>query len=658
MGIKRGGVLMKLLEPGQIGNVSLKNRAVSSPMITGYANRDGDVTERLIRFYEAKARGGVGLIIVEYSYIDQKASQSARCQMGAYDDTNIIGLARLSEVMQEAGAKTCLQLVHTGRQRFIGTAPMVAPSRVPWEALLMGGGVIPTELSIEEIREIVEAFGDAALRVKQAGFDMVELHAAHGYLITEFLSPHTNRRTDMYGGTLRERMRFVLEIVDNCRKKVGPDYPVLARLSGSEYMEDGLQIEDTIAIAKALENAGISGFDMSGGNHHTLHTQVVPSNQPLAFNTWAAEAVKKEVTVPVMATGSITSPALAEQILQEKGVDFIGFGRPFVADPFFMKKTEEGRPEDIRPCIRCCEGCLNRGIMINHGMKCSVNVAIGREESFAQLEYDGNDPAPESKKVLVIGGGPGGMEAARVAKLRGHQVTLYEKREELGGVLIEASVPEFKHDLIPLIKYFSTQMEKLEVEVHTGEEATVETVEAQKPDVVIVATGATPVIPDVMGIDNPIALNPIEVYQGKEVGNRVVVVGGGMIGSEMGLWLGEKGKEVTITSRQEDVVYGHDVTHHIVLMERLAKAGVKLRPKMVLHEVTDEGVVMQDSARGFAKEAIACDNAIIVAGFTPNRDLADQLTQKGYRVISVGDCVSARMIHDAVYEGHLAARSI
>jgi 2-enoate reductase len=255
-------------------------------------------------------------------------------------------------------------------------------------------------------------------------------------------------------------------------------------------------------------------------------------------------------------------------------------------------------------------------------------------------------------------GGPGGMEAARVAKLRGHQVILYEKRDELGGVLIEAAVPEFKRDLIPLIKYFRTQMEKLGVEVHTGEEATVETVEAQKPDVIIVATGAKPSLPDVIGIDNPIALNPIEVYQGKDVGDKVVVVGGGMIGSEMGLWLGEMGKEVTITSRQEEVVYGHDVTHHIVLMERLAKAGVKLRPKMVLYEVTDEGVVMQNIARGFAKEAIACDNAIIVAGFTPNRELADQLTQKGFRVKAVGDCVSARMIHDAIYEGHLAARSV
>ncbi len=654
----KGELNMKLLEPGNIGNVGLKNRAVSSPMITGYASRDGDVTERMLRFYQAKARGGMGLIIVEYSYIDQKASQSARCQLGAYDDTNIIGLARLSEVMHEAGARTCLQLVHTGRQRFIGTPPIVAPSRVPWEALMRRGAPVPTELAIEEIREIVNSFGDAALRAKQAGFDMVEIHGAHGYLITEFLSPHTNRRTDMYGGSLQERMRFALEVVENCRRKLGPDYPLLIRLSGSEYMDDGLVIDDTIKIAKALEDAGISAFDISGGNHHTLHTQVVPSYLPLAFNTWAAEAVKKEVGVPVMATGSITNPQLAEDILENRGLDFIGFGRPFVADPYFMKKVKENRSEDIRPCIRCCEGCLARGIMSNHGMKCSVNVAVGREESFGALQYEGIDPAPQPKNVVVIGGGPGGMEAARVARLRGHTVSLYEKRDRLGGVLIEASVPEFKQDLKQLVQYLAAQMDKLGVDLHLQEEATGDTIKKTKPDAVIAATGAVPVMPDVIGINKPRAVNPLDVYRGKRLGATVVVVGGGMIGSEIGLWLAEMGKDVTITSRQEEVVYGHDVTHYTVIMDRLAVAGVKMRPHMLIYEITNEGVVMQDMKRGFQKEFMPCDHAVIVAGFTPNRALIDTLLQDGHTVIPVGDCISARKIHDAIYEGHLAARSL
>lgn len=649
---------MKLLEPIIVGNVTLKNRAVSSPMITGYANRDGDVTERLLRFYEAKARGGMGLIIVEYSYIDQKASQSARCQLGVYDDTAIIGLSRLAEVMHEAGAKTCLQLVHTGRQRFIGTSPMVAPSRIPWEALLRRGACIPTELSIEEIREIIESFGDAALRAKQAGFDMVELHGAHGYLITEFLSPHTNRRTDMYGGSFPARMRFALEVVGNCRKKIGPHYPLLIRLSGSEYMPDGLVIEDTIKIARALESAGITAFDISGGNHHTLHTQVVPSYLPLAFNTWAAEAIKKEVGIPVMATGSITSPQLAESILEGKGLDLIGFGRPFVADPFFMKKLEEGRPEDIRPCIRCCEGCLARGIMSNHGMKCSVNVAAGREESFAKLQYDEADRAPQSKRVLVVGGGPAGMEAARVARLRGHQVSLYEMRDQLGGVLIEASVPAFKHDLKPFIRYLTAQMDRLGVDVHLGTEVSLALVKDANPDVIILATGAAPIIPDVAGRDKPLAVSPIEVYRGTEIGATVVVVGGGMIGSEIALWLAEKGKAVTLTSRQEEAVYGHDVTHHIVILERLAQAGVQLRSRMLLCEITDTGVIMQDIRDNYRKVPLPCDHAVIVAGFRPNRTLADELSREGFRVLPVGDCVSARKIHDAVYEGHLAARSV
>lgn len=649
---------MKLLEPGMIGSVHLKNRAVSSPMITGYATRDGDVTDRLLRFYKAKAQGGMGLVIVEYSYIDQKASQSARCQLGAYDDTNIIGLARLSEVMHEEGAKTCLQLVHTGRQRFMGIPPIVAPSPVPWEALHRRGVPVPTELSVEEIHDIVESFGDAALRAKQAGFDMVELHGAHGYLITGFLSPHTNRRTDMYGGSLQGRMRFALEVVDNCRKKLGPDYPLLIRLSGSEYMDDGLAIEDTLEIAKTLENAGITAFDLSGGNHHTLHTQVVPSYLPLAFNSWAAEAVKQEVSIPVMATGSITSPALAETILQETGVDYIGFGRPFVADPYFMKKVQEGRPEDIRPCIRCCEGCLARGIMSNQSMKCSVNVAVGREESFGALQYTGDDPAEKTRNVMVIGGGPGGMEAARVAHLRGHHVILYEKRKQLGGVLIEASVPDFKQDLRPLIQYLKAQLGNLGVTCHLGKEVTRETVLKENPDVIIAATGADPAIPDVPGIDKPLAVDALQVFRGHKLGQQVVVIGGGMIGSEIGLWLAEQGKEVTVTSRQENPVYGHDVTHHNVIMERLANADVTLLPQLLLYEITDDGVIMQNIAHGFQKQTIPCDHVVIVAGFKPNRALVDELLNAGHTVIPVGDCVSARKIHDAIYEGHLAARSV
>ena len=648
----------KLMEPGEIAHMTLKNRVVSAPMVTGYATRDGMVTERLLRFYAEKAKGGTGLIVVEYSYIDQEASKSAYCQLGVYDDECIIGLAQLAESIQENGAKACLQIEHCGRQKFIGTFPMVAPSRVPWEALLAMGAVIPTELGIEEIRHIVESFGDAARRTKQAGFDMVEIHGAHGYLITNFLSPHTNRRTDMYGGSLNERMRFGLEVAENVRKKVGPSYPVCIRLSGTEYIEDGVMIEDTIAFAKELENIGIDVFHISGGNHHTMHCQVVPSNQPLAFNTWAAEAVKKEVKARVIASGSITSPELAESILREGKGDFVSLGRPLVADPYFPKKAELGNSEEIRHCMRCNQGCLQKGIMAGKSLMCSVNVAVGREDRFARLQYDENDPAALSKSVFVVGGGPGGMEAARVAALRGHKVKLFEKREQLGGALLEASVPEFKHELKDLVDYLSNQLKRLNVDVHLNTEITAAQIFKKRPDAVVVAAGSKPSMPEIPGIDSENCINGLEVYKGRDVGETVVIVGGGMLGSELALHLAEKGKKVILTTRQEKIAYDMEMAHSIVFMGRLVNSGVRVHTNKLLSQITPEGVVMLDLARLGERTEVKADTIIVMGGFQPDQSLCEQLNGNGLQVIPVGDCIQPRGIHEAIYEGHLAARSI
>lgn len=648
----------QLMQPGRIANMTVKNRVVSAPMVTGYATRDGMVSERMLRFYAEKARGGVGLIVVEYSYVDREGSKSAYCQLGVYDDECIIGLAQLAEAIQENGAKACLQIEHCGRQKFIGTFPMVAPSRVPWEALLQMGGVIPTELSIEEIQVIVESFGDAARRTKQAGFDMVEIHGAHGYLITNFLSPHTNRRTDMYGGSLQERMRFGLEVAENVRKKVGPDYPVCVRLSGTEYIENGVMIEDTIAFAKELENIGIDVLHVSGGNHHTMHCQVVPSNQPLAFNSWAAERVKKEVNVPVIASGSITSPELAESILQEGKGDFVSLGRPLLADPYFVKKAEQGKPDEIRRCIRCNQGCLQKGIISGKSLMCSLNVAIGREDRFARLQYDENEPAPQSKDVFVIGGGPGGMEAARVAALRGHKVTLFEKRDTLGGALIEASVPEFKRDIKGLIDYLANQMKRLNVAVHLNTEITDAQILDRAPDAVIVAAGSKPTMPDIPGIESEKCVNGLDVYKGKEVGETVVIVGGGMLGSELALHLAEKGKKAILTTRQERIAYDMETAHYIVFIEKLTKSGVQVCTQKMLSQITPEGIVMLDLARLGERSELEVDTVIIMGGLQPDQELWEQIRGNGVHVIPIGDCIKPRSIHEAIYEGHLAARSI
>ncbi|NIQ37413.1 MAG: FAD-dependent oxidoreductase, partial [Proteobacteria bacterium] len=469
---------------------------------------------------------------------------------------------------------------------------------------------------------------------------------------------HTNRRTDMYGGSLKERMRFGLEVAGDVRKKVGPDFPVGIRLSGTEYVDKGVMIEDTITFAKELEDVGVNVFHISGGNHHTMHCQVVPSNQPLAFNVWAAEAVRKEVSVPVIASGSITSPKLAESILEEGKADFIGLARPLLADPYFVKKAEEGRVKEIRPCIRCNQGCLQKGIMSGKSLMCSVNVAVGREDRFARLEYEENDPAPQPRKVLVVGGGPGGMEAARVAALRGHKVRLFEKRDRLGGALLEASVPEFKTDLRPLIDYLSNQLKKLKVDINLRKEKTAREIIDEKPDAIILATGSKTSMPQVPGIDKPNVVDGLDIWRGKDVGKTVLIVGGGMLGSELALSLGEKGKDVVLTTRQRQIGYDMEIAHFIVLMERLMKAGVQTETQKLLQEVTDEGAIMVDLGRLGEKIKIKADNVIIMGGLKPDISLYQELRESGLTTYAIGDCVQPRGIHEAIYEGHLAARSL
>jgi 2,4-dienoyl-CoA reductase-like NADH-dependent reductase (Old Yellow Enzyme family) len=448
----------KLFEPGWIGNVRLKNRVIKAPQHTGLANPDGSITDRMLRYYKSVAFGGVGMVIVEYAWIDNDASRASPCQLGIAGMDHIPGLSLLAQTVQANGAKAAIQISHAGRQRFTLEQPK-APSAVPWEELYAAGCPAPQALTFDEILQIVRSFGQAAKRAQVADFDMVEIHACHGYLISNFLSPRTNKRTDWYGGSLENRMRFLLEVVAEIKGQVGPEYPVCVRVSGTDYEPDGTTIEETVELCRRLEAMGVAAIHMSGGNHHQTIHEVSPMGISLAHNVWAAAAVKKEISIPVIASGSINLPGLAQRILVEGKGDFIGLGRPLWADPEWPLKAMQGRLGDIRPCIRCNDGCLARGDHQAKTVSCSVNVAVCREDEFEITK------AEHSMNVAVIGGGPAGMEAARVCALKGHQVTLYEKRE-LGGALLEAAIPEFKApDLRPLVDYFKTQIKKLKIRV-------------------------------------------------------------------------------------------------------------------------------------------------------------------------------------------------
>ncbi len=633
-----------LFSPFQVGNLKLKNRIVKAPQTTGLSNRDGTVTPRLIRHYADIAKGGAGLVIVEYAYVDDIASKSCHCQIGISNHEHIAGLGWLADTIKNNGAKAGIQIEHCGRQRFLGP-PMKSASRQPWPMLAEQFNYIPEELTIDEIKVIVDAFGNAALRAVDAGFDLVEIHAAHGYLITNFLSPHSNHRTDWYGGNRENRFRFLGEIVADCRKKIGPDFPLTVRLSGSDYEPEGMTIEDTVYYAQQLERLGINALHISGGDHHTMIHQVSPMQMPVCYNTWAAEAIKKEVHIPVMASGSITLPEYAEDIIATGKADFVTLGRPLWADPEWPKKALEDRPEDIRPCIRCNEGCLQRSSFKGRTVMCAVNPLLGFEDDLAI------QPAAKRKQVLVIGGGPAGMEAARVCALKGHQVTIYEKRK-LGGYLHEAGAAEFKADIRHLTDYLITQIQKLEIPV-VEEEATLATVEQGNYDAVIVAVGATPICLRVPGADSPKVVNALDVLNGKKVGKEVVVVGGGLIGTETAIELAEKGCKTTIVEMMDEIMGNCAITDVIAYWGKIAQYGVGVMPGHQVVEVNDSGVVVMD--RKGNTIPLPAEHVVMAVGLKPQRQLFEALEQQGREVYEIGDCVEAGKILDAFHTAYKTA---
>jgi len=636
----------KLFEPGYIGNLWVKNRLVTACIQTSYGSKDGCVTDRIIRHYADLAKGGAGLVTIDCVYIGDEASKESECELGLSVNDFRAGMQWLTATIKANGARSCVQLEHAGIQRFPGVAPIKGPSAIPWEEIPPGAPP-PEELTIPEIQEIVGQFGDAALRAKECDFDAIEVHCGHGYLLTNFLSSVRNRRNDIYGGSFENRNRIVLEIIDDIHKKVGPDYPISVRVTCTDYEEGGISIEDTKVLCQALEKAGVNIIHVSGGTHHVIDHEHAPMYGPLANNVWAAEEIKKVLNIPVIASGSITTPELAEQILEEGKADFVSFGRPFIADPYFPIKAQEGRPEDICPCIRCLD-CVARGVMVG-SVNCAVNVAVGKEEQFRIT------PSAKPKKVAVVGGGPSGMEAARVAALRGHEVTLFEKRK-LGGMLIEASAPEFKADIRKLIDYLSTQVKKTGVKV-INSEATSKTIKDGKFDAVIVAIGATPWTPVVSGLDKPSVVGALDVLDGAKTGKSVIVVGGGRIGCDVALFLAEQGKKVTITTRGDAIAREFNQAEHIAFFKRLSKQNVEIITGVHLTEVTDSGVIVYD--RWGTKSDLKGDSVVLAAGLKANRGLFDELWQiPTLEIYAVGDCVEPRTIYDAIHEGYWAAYAI
>ncbi len=644
----------KLFTPGNIGSLEIPNRIVKAPTSTGMSNMDGTVSDRLFRHYQNIARGGVGLLIVEYAYVDEIASKSAHCQLGISSNEHITGLSWLAEMIKGEGARAGIQIEHCGRQKFLGTRPIKSASAVAWPKLreVVGDQAIPEVLSVAEIKEIVASFGNAALRAVLAGFDLVEIHGAHGYLLTNFLSPHTNKRTDDYGGSLENRMRIVAEIVQDVRAKIGPDFPLTIRLSGTDYQPDGFGIEETIEVAQALEKLGIDAIHASGGDHHMMVHQVSPMGIPRGNNVFAAEALKKHLSIPVIASGSITLPDFAEEVLSRGRGDFVGLARPLWADPQWPNKARAGKLEDIRPCIRCNVGCLDRGFFKFRAVSCTVNPQIGRE---GELDIT---PAQVTKKIAVVGGGMAGMEAARVARLRGHEVTVFEKRK-LGGVVIEGSVAEFKSDLRFLIRNMSSQVANSGAKMVMAP-ADADLIGSGGYDTVIVATGGRASVPDIPGMKGNKVVDSLDVFSGQAaVGQQVVVLGGGETAVEAALYLAGQGRGVTLLHRRELMTKDCVITDKLVYLQMLAEKNVKV---MIPYQATgiEGGALTARHTQTGEELTLQADTIVTALGYVPGDNaLAAELRRRGGMAVhEIGDGVRTAKIHDAIHAGFKLAQRL
>ena len=639
-----------LLKPGKIGRMELKNRVVSAPMGTMNSNPDGFVTQTVIDYYIEEAKGGLGLIVVEGTHVDDILSQSSYNQLGLFNDEHVTGWARLVTAVHDYDVKIVAQIVHVGHQIQLKDK---RESLGPSEMVEMQGGVVPFPIrgiTREEIAQVIEDFSDSAYRAKMAGCDGVQIHGAIGHLICMFCTPFYNRRTDEYGGTPENRIRFMVEIVEAVQKKCGRDFPIIARITGCDYDPDGLTLEEGVLHAQILEKAGVAALHIIGGSSRNFIMLNVQYDERGFCIPIAEEMKNAGIKIPIILDGGFGIPEMAEQALAEGKADYIGLGRPTLADPQWTNKIKEGRPEDIVPCIRCMAGCTGTG----YGVRCSVNPRcnLTRIRKIRPIE--------KKKRVCIVGGGPAGMEAARVAAIRGHDVTMYEKRK-LGGAMNEAAFDlNLKGDIKLLIDYYIIQMKKLDISI-LYEEATTESVLKGSFDAVIVASGASPRKTNLPGADKP------HVYSiwdycggGKEIGDTVVVVGGGFAGCEIALSLAKQGKHPVLVTRNGSEKGFFELAHDLSaasqarLIMLLMQYKVDIRLLYNLKEITDTGVIFT-SMKDNEQVEINCDNVLLCRGYDRELKIYKELEGKVPELYKVGDCKEARIIHNAIQEGWAAA---
>ncbi len=638
--------MKNLFTPFSIKNCQLKNRIVMPGLASFLIEEDGSYSDKTIEHYRLRAAGGPSMIIMEAHGVAPEGIVSKH-QARIYDDRFIKDLAKVACVIKGEGSVPAIQIHHAGRQvpaRVINKRPF-APSTLPCPAIK--GDVEP--LTIDGINKIVSQFGDAAERAVEAGFELIEIHGAHGYLINQFLSGFSNDRKDEYGRDTEGRSRFAREVIREVRKRIGKEFPISFKISAQEFVPGGLDTEESIEILKLLVPEGIDIIQVSAGNDATPEWICQPMFMKKACLAGSAARIKAALDIPVMVVGRINDPIVADEIITEGKADLVCMGRGLLADPELPKKAKEGRLEDIRMCI-ACNTCM-QSIFRKGRIECLVNPVLGREKEM-QIH-----PAKTLKKVMVIGGGPAGLSVASIAAERGHDVSLYEKQGILGGQLLLGSLSFYKKEMLNLVNFLRKQVEKYNVTCHMGIEVDVDMIKESKPDVVIMATGSVPVKPPVEGIDLPLVVTVPEFFNGiKRVLLKAIVIGGGATGCEIALDLSEKGSSVTLVEQFSEIGIQIEAMTKKIMFQRLKKNDVRILTEHRLSKVSESGVFLNDKSGNVV--FLEADNVIIAVGNRPEDTLFDKLKRFGLEVYQIGDCAEVRSAKEAIYEGAAIGRII
>lgn len=649
----------KLFEQGNIGKVTINNRLVMSPMGCGLANLDGTPSEDMIAFYEARAIGGAGLIIPEITRVNDVHGPGLMRQLSVTTDRHIEGLAKLAQAVHKHGSKIFIQLHHPGRETvsaLLGGQPVVAPSPIPCKYLNQNTRALETE----EVKQLIQQFIDGAVRVQKAGCDGVELHAAHGYLLQQFLSPYTNKREDEYGGSFENRLRIVTEIIEGIRRECGKDFPIGVRLTVEEFLdktgvtEDYIHIQDGIKIAMALEEAGIDFIDVSCGLYETGITSVEPISFPQGWRRDMILAVKSHVNIPVIGVSVIREPAVAEKFLEDGVEDFISMGRTWLADEEWGKKVLEVREKELRKCINClrCFESLNEYNAAGLPLECAVNPRCARELKYEDLVQD-----TKGHTAVVVGGGPAGMCAAETLAKRGVKVTLIDRQSELGGIINVGKKPPLKERMQWIADYYNEEFKRLGVEVKLNTESTADMVMSYNPNAVIVATGSVAIIPErISGVHGNNVFTVETVLSGKAAlkGKKVAVVGAGLTGLETAEYLCAEGNKVTIIDMLDKVAPNTNHTNVADVCGRLEKHGANYLLGHALKEIKADGVILEN-LESHEESNVAVDAIVLSLGNRPDQTLASELEAKGVCVKLVGNAIKDGTIAPAVRTGYEAA---